>query len=225
MAHTVTLTATPRAATGKGAARRARAARTVPGVIYGRGREPQPLVVDAMALAEALKGVDPESTVIDLTIDKAQVKTLIREIQRHPIRLDITHVDFYEIHADERITLSVPVHLVGSAEGVRNGGGVLDQVTREVEIEVLPADIPERVELDVTSLAIGHSLHVRDLVIPNAEILDDSEQTICTVVPPRTEEAAEVVEAVAEEMAEPELIRKEREEEEAEAEGEESESE
>jgi large subunit ribosomal protein L25 len=109
---------------------------------------------------------------------------------------------------------------VGTPDGVRNAGGVLDQVTREVEIEVLPEQIPDRVELDVTALIIGRSLHVRDLNIPNATILTHGDLTIATVVPPRTEEVvAPAAEAVAE-VAEPELIRKPREEEGEEGEGE-----
>jgi len=109
------------------------------------------------------------------------------------------------------------VHLVGTADGVRNAGGVLDQVTREVEIEVLPENIPDRVELDVTALRIGDSLHVRDLSIPNAAILTGADLTIATVVPPRAEEvAAPTAEAATTEVAEPELIRKVREGEEGE---------
>lgn len=222
MAQIVSLTANTRTATGKGPARQARFRQQVPAVIYGHGRASQPLTVDALALEKALTGVEPESTLIQLTVDGKTVKTLIREIQRHPIRPDIIHVDFYEIHADEKVTLKVPVHLTGSPDGVRNAGGVLDQVTREVEIEVLPENIPDRVELDVTALKIGDSLHVTDLHIPNAQILTLASLTIATVVPPRAEEVvAPTAEAVTE-VAEPELIRKEREEEgeEGEAEGE-----
>src|SRR6266576_3146627 len=149
---------------------------------------------------------------------KAAVKTLIREIQRHPIRPDIIHVDFYEIHATEKVKLKIPVHLVGNPDGVRNAGGVLDQVTREVEIEVLPENIPDRVELDVNALKIGDSLHVRDLSIPNARILTEADLTIATVVPPRAEEVAAPTPEAATEVAEPELIRKVREGEEEEGE-------
>src|SRR6184192_3999124 len=145
--------------------------------------------------------------------------SLICEIQRHPIRPDIIHVDFYEIHAEEKVKLKVPVHLVGNPDGVRNAGGVLDQVTREVEIEVLPENIPDRVELDVNALKIGDSLHVRDLSIPNAKILTDAELTIATVVPPRAEEVAAPSPEATTEVAEPELIRKVREGEEEEGEG------
>jgi large subunit ribosomal protein L25 len=220
MAQMVSLAANPREKTGKGAARQARFAKQVPAVIYGHGRPTQPLMLDALSLEQALAGIEPASTVIELTVDGKKTRTLIREIQRHPIRPDIIHVDFYEIHADEKVTLKVPVHLVGAPDGVRNAGGVLDQVTREVEIEVLPENIPDRVELDVTALMIGDSLHVRDLTIPNAVILTGADLTIATVVPPRAEEvAAPTPEAVAE-VAEPELIRKPREEEGEEAEGE-----
>src|SRR5439155_637622 len=211
MAQTVSLSASPRQATGKGAARQARFRGRVPAVIYGHGRETQPLELEAKALEKALQGVEPASTIIDLAVDGKTVKTLIREIQRHPIRPDIIHVDFYEIHATEKVKLKVPVHLVGNPDGVRNAGGVLDQVTREVEIEVLPENIPDRVELDVNALKIGDSLHVRDLSIPNAKILTEADLTIATVVPPRAEEVAAPSPEATTEVAEPELIRKVRE--------------
>ena len=218
MAQIVSLAASPRQATGKGAARRARFTGKVPGVIYGHGRDSQPLEVEAKALEKALQGIEPASTIIELTLDGKQTRTLIREIQRHPIRPDIIHVDFYEIHAEEKVKLKVPVHLVGSPDGVRNAGGVLDQVTREVEIEVLPENIPDRVELDVSVLKIGVSLHVHHLQIPNATILTAPELTIATVVPPRAEEVAAPTPEAVTEVAEPELIRKVREGEEEEGE-------
>lgn len=220
MAQIVSLTASPRTANGKGAARQVRFQKQVPAVIYGHGRDTQSLTVDALALEKALTGVEPASTVIQLTVDGKAVRTLIREIQRHPIRPDIIHVDFYEIHADEKVKLKVPVHLVGTPDGVRNAGGVLDQVTREVEIEVLPEHIPDRVELDVTALKIGDSLHVTHLQIANAQILTLADLTIATVVPPRAEEVVAPTAEATTEVAEPELIRKEREEEGEEGEGE-----
>jgi large subunit ribosomal protein L25 len=217
MAKNVSLAANPRQATGKGAARQARFHGKVPAVIYGHGRETVPLELESKALEKALQGIEPASTIIELAVDGKTVKTLIREIQRHPIRPDIIHVDFYEIHASEKVKLKVPVRLVGSPDGVRNAGGVLDQVTREVEIEVLPENIPERVELDVTALKIGDSLHVRDLTIANAKLLTEADLTIATVVPPRAEEVAAPSPETAE-VAEPELIRKVREGEEEEGE-------
>jgi large subunit ribosomal protein L25 len=218
MAQTVSLSATTRQANGKGGARQTRFRGKVPAVIYGHGRDTQSLELEAKALEKALHGIEPASTIIELSVDGKTAKTLIREIQRHPIRPDIIHVDFFEIHASEKVKLKVPVHLVGNPDGVRNAGGVLDQVTREVEIEVLPENIPDRVELDVTALKIGDSLHVRDLTIPNARILTDTDLTIATVVPPRAEEVATPTPEAATEVAEPELIRKVREGEEEEGE-------
>jgi large subunit ribosomal protein L25 len=220
MSHTISLAVERRTASGKGGARQLRLHGRVPAVIYGHGRQPEALSVGAKDLEQALAGIAAEATLFDLAIDGAPVKALIREIQRHPFRSQIIHVDFYEIHAGERVTLEVPVHLVGSPDGVRNGGGVLDQLIREVKIRVLPTDIPEHIDVDVTELRVGQSLHASDLTFPTGEILTEPTTAICTVVPPRVE--AEEVAAVVtpEEAAEPELIRKAKEDEE---EGEESE--
>jgi len=221
MAQIVELTAEPRSGKGKGAARQIRFGSRVPAVIYGHGRDTQSLTLDAFALSQALKGVEWASAVIQLTVGGKTVRALIREIQRHPVRPDILHLDFYEIRADEKVRLKLPVHLVGTPEGVRNQGGVLDQVAREIEIEVLPEHIPDRLDVDVTDLTMGHSLHVRDITIPNAQILTSGDLTIATIVAPRTEEVAAPTAEAAVEVAEPELIRKPREE----AEGEEGEAE
>ena len=210
MAHQVTLQATVRGNTGKGAARSIRREGKIPGVIYGHGREPEPLVVDAPSLNRMLVGINAASTIIDVTFEgRPPVKALLREIQRNPVRpADIIHVDLYEIHADEKITVSVPVHLTGTADGVRNFGGVLDQVLRELEIEVFPGDIPESIDIDVTHLAIGQSLYVRDITRDKMEILNDADLPVATVVAPRTEEVTAVVAEAVATGTEPELIRK-----------------
>ncbi len=219
MANIAQLSAEPRTAGRKKAAKATRNAGRVPAVIYGHGREPETLSVGAADLTRLLEKIHPESTIVELGLAGGTVKTLIREIQRHPLQDHVMHVDFYEIRADEKVTLKVPVHLVGNPDGVRNAGGVLDQVLREVEIEVLPEHIPARVELDVTSLMIGQVRHVSDLSIPNAVILTGAELTIATVVPPRAEEVAAPTAEATPETAEPELIRKVREEEGEEGEG------
>lgn len=208
MAQPVSLSAEQRTDTGKGVARKLRSRGRIPAVIYGHGRESVPLSVSAVELDKTLQGISAESTVIDLAVDGHGVQALIREIQRHPTRMNITHVDFYEIHAGEQISLDVPIRLVGSPEGVRNSGGVLEQFLRELEIEVLPRDIPDHIDVDVTELGIAQSLHVSDISVPNAKILSDPDTTICTVVPPRVEEAEPVEAVEAVEVAEPELIRK-----------------
>src|SRR5260221_2820710 len=219
MADVATLIAETRTPGRKPGAKAVRNAGRVPGVIYGHGRAPQPLSVGSVELGRLLETITPASTIVEVSIGGKPVKTLIREVQRHPIRQGIVHVDFQEIRADEKVRLEVPVHLVGIPEGVRNQGGVLDQVLRTVEIEVLPGDIPERVELDVTVLVIGKSLHVSELKIPKPTILTGASLTVATVVAPRVEEvttptaAAPVEGAVPAEgaaaaVAEPEVIKK-----------------
>ncbi len=210
MTQNVTVVAERRLTKGKGAAREMRRNGKLPAVIYGRGREPESLAISYPVFEKeiiALHG-DIKSTLFNIDIEGTKVTALIRELQRHPSRLNILHVDFYEIHAGEKITLAVPIHLVGAPEGVRSAGGVLDQILREIQILVLPKDIPEHVDLDTTELGVGHSLRVRDISIPEAIVLTDSDKTVCTVVPPRIE-VEEVEEAVEEvEGEEPELIRK-----------------
>ena len=216
MVQTNVLNAEKRNETGKGIARALRRGDEIPAVIYGHGRAPEALRVSRAELEKVL-AVTGASTVIELKLGGKKLKTLIREVQRHPTRLDVLHVDFLEIHAGEKLTVRAPIKLVGSPEGVRSQGGVLDQVLRDVEIRVLPSNLPEFIELDVTSLTVGHSLHVSDIKVPDAEILDDPDSTVCTVVPPRVEvEPVVVIEEEEEEALEPELIRKPRAEEEAE---------
>jgi large subunit ribosomal protein L25 len=219
MAQQANLQVATRSDTGKGAARSLRRAGKVPGVIYGHNRQAEALAIDSGALSKMLIGISAGTTVLDVVVDgRPAVKALIREIQRDSVRPgEILHLDLYEVQADEKVTLSVPIHLTGIPDGVRNFGGVLDHVLRELDIEVLPVDIPEHVELDVTALAIGHSLFVRDVKIEKAEILNDPDTPVCTVVAPRTEEAPAVVEEVAA-PTEPELIRKPKPEDEGEAE-------
>ena len=219
MAQQASLQAAIRTTTGKGAARTLRRQGKVPGVIYGHGREAEAVMIDTGALNRMLVGISAGTAIVDVAVDdRPPVKALIREIQRDAVRpSEILHLDLYEVRSDEEITLEVPVRLIGVPDGVRNFGGVLDHVLRELEIEVLPSDIPDHVDLDVTELAIGHSLFVRDIDVPNARVLNDPDTPICTVVAPRTEEApAPVEEAVA--TTEPELIRKPKPEEEGEAE-------
>ena len=203
-----TLTATPRSETGKGAARKLRAERRVPAVIYGHHRHPQPLTLDGRELDKLLDRIAAETTVVELAMSGGSARTLIREIQRHPFRRQVLHVDFQELVAGERITVDVPIILVGNPNGVRNEGGVLDQVMRQVSVDVDPSAIPNHIDLDVTNLELNESLHISDLRLPEGvRVLDDENATVCVVSPPRVAEEAPVVEAV-EGIAEPELIRK-----------------
>ena len=149
------LSASARDNGGKGVARKLRSEGRVPAVVYGHGREPQPLSINTRELERLLDRIAAESTVIDLDIDGKASRTLIREIQRHPFKRQILHVDFQELVAGEKITVRLPIVLIGVPDGVRMDGGVLDQTMRELEVEVDPSNIPNHVELDVTKLVIG----------------------------------------------------------------------
>ena len=198
-----------RPGTGKGPARQARFAGEIPGVIYGAGETPVALAVPKKEFELALKTAHAGGNVIvALRLDGAAEKTaIIREVQRDPITHDILHLDFHHISLTEKVTVEVTVHLVGTPDGVKNGGGILEHITRTIEIECLPTQIPQHLEADVSALAIGDSIHVRDLNVPNAEVLSDPDTTIATVVPPTvmTEAAAA---SAAGTSTEPEVIAK-----------------
>ncbi|HVZ78179.1 MAG TPA: 50S ribosomal protein L25/general stress protein Ctc [Gemmatimonadaceae bacterium] len=201
------LSASLRQDTGKGVARKLRQSGQLPAVIYGHGRQPQGLSLNTREVERLFERIATASTVIELDISGTTARTLIREIQRHPFRKQILHIDFQELVAGEKVTVEVPLVFVGTPEGVRTGGGILDQVMHAVSIEVDPSDIPNHINVDVSGLTIGHGIHVRDLVLPaGVEVLDDADATICVVSAPKT--ATEEVPGAAEVAAEPELIRK-----------------
>jgi large subunit ribosomal protein L25 len=213
---TATLNATTRADVGKGAARKLRASLRIPGVVYGHHREATSLAIDARELEKLLGSIAPGTTVVELHLGSRVSKTLIREIQRHPFKRQVLHVDFQELVAGEKITVNVPIVLVGTAAGVKDGGTV-EEVMREVSVEVDPANIPNHFEIDVSALGINDSVHVSDIKVPEGvEILDDLEATVAVVAPPRIveEPPAPVEGAAVEAAAEPELIRKPKDEEE-----------
>jgi large subunit ribosomal protein L25 len=212
----VSLAATSRTDTGKGVARKLRAAGQVPAVIYGHARTAQPLALNAHELQLLLEKHPYQSTVIELAMDGAVAKTLIREVQRHPFKKVILHVDFQELVAGEKVTVRVPIQFTGTAEGVRNGGGIIDQIMHELEISVDPSSIPHHIVVDVTPLGIGHSIHAGEIPLPEGVTLEsEADSTVCVCAPPKVEAepVAETEEAAA---GEPELIRKTKEEEEAE---------
>ena len=211
------LSAEPRTETGKGVARKLRAAGRVPGVVYGHSREAQALSLNARELEKLLGSIAAGSTVVELTLGNATTNTLIREVQRHPFKKQILHVDFMELVAGEKVIVDIPLVFVGTPEGVRTGGGLLEQILHSIEINVDPSNIPNHVDVDVSQLIMGHSVHVRDLKLPEGiEVLTDEDATVCAVIAPRAvveETAAAEAEATP---AEPELIRKPKEEEETE---------
>ncbi len=200
-----TLSATLRSDTGKGVARKLRQNGEIPGVIYGHGREPQALTVNAREFERLIKSVAYGSTVIDLDVGGTPARSLIREIQRHPFKKLIMHVDFQEVVAGETMTLKCPIVYVGVPIGVRADGGIFDQILHEITIEAIPANIPDHIDVDVTELHVGKSMHVSDLQMPaGVKAVDDETLTVCIVQPPKQAP----VEPTEEAVAEPEVIRK-----------------
>ncbi|MBI4408080.1 MAG: 50S ribosomal protein L25/general stress protein Ctc [Gemmatimonadetes bacterium] len=219
MAATANLNAVLRQGRGKGPARRLRRAGRVPAVIYGHGDETRALSVDARELEHLFGRISIESTIIDLTIEgdgAGTVKALVREVQMHPYKPEVVHVDFYQIHAGERIHVAIPIRLVGTAAGVK-AGGLMQLALHDVAIRCLPEQIPDAIEHDVSALEIGDSVHVRELAVPpGVEIEEDPDRTVCSVIPPQVialEAPPVAAEGVGGEV-EPELIRRRPEEEE-----------
>jgi large subunit ribosomal protein L25 len=212
---TASLSAELRTEHGKGVARKLRAAGKIPGVVYGHGREAQALTLVSRELDKLLATFSVGSTVVELSLGNATTKTLIREVQRHPFKKQILHVDFMELVAGEKVIVDVPLVFVGVPEGVRVSGALLEQMLHSVEVNVDPSNIPNHISVDVAALLMGQSLHIRDLELPaGVEVLSDEDATICAVIAPRAvveEKPAEGEAAVAE----PELIRKTKEDEEA----------
>ena len=214
---TASLSASARTGTGKGVARSLRRDGRVPAVIYGHARASQALSVDARELSRLLDRVSAETTVIELAVDGTMSRTLIRDIQRHPVQRAIIHVDFQELVAGELVTVNIPIVITGTSIGVRLSAGILTQVTQELECRVDPANIPSRIEVDVTNINVGGSVHVSDLTIPaGVEVLNGGGDTVLTVSASKAsdEGTAATGEATG---AEPELIRKAKADEEAEA--------
>lgn len=197
--------------TGKSAVRAIRRAGRVPGIVYGHGDETRPLTIDAIELEKLVSSISVENTLIDLQIEGAKKPTsaLIREVQYHPVKNQILHVDLYQVHAGEKIHLEIPIRIHGTPIGVREDGGVLQEVLREIHVECLPKDIPEGVDIDIVELRIGDTIHVSDVEIPNVKILNDPDLVICTVTAPTVAdlpETAETEDGVGGDV-EPELIR------------------
>jgi large subunit ribosomal protein L25 len=201
-----TLRATRREGGGKGLARKLRGTGKVPAVLYGHGDRTEALAVDAHELDLLLHHVNPENTLIGLEIDGRRTDVLIREIQKHPYRPEFLHVDFLQVHGDEAIKLDVPVRLTGVPVGVKEHGGVLDQVIYDLHVECLPGNIPEAADIDISGLNIGESVRVGDLNIPNVTVLMDADLPIASVLAARVHEEDEAAAATGT-APEPEVLR------------------
>lgn len=220
----MTLEAEPRSGLGKNQVRQLRRGGRVPAVVYGGKGEAQALSVDPRAVEKVLASEAGQNAVFTLAIGGKKTPAMIRDWQAEPIKGSLLHVDFLRIAMDVRIKVKVPVEVQGEPVGVKQQGGLLEVVQREVEVECLPGDIPDEFVLDVGELSINQGIRVGDLKVDNRKVrvLADPARVLVHVVAPRAEEekpAEEAAVAATPETAEPELIRKRK----AEAEGEEGE--
>jgi large subunit ribosomal protein L25 len=208
MAQQVKLKAQKRTLVGRNAIKRIKEKGLVPGVIYGSNQQPVPLEVDNRQLSTVLAHASSEHILVELEIVDGDQSTsklaLIQEVQHHPLKRDLVHVDFHAVSVTEKITSAVPIETTGEALGVRTFGGLLEHSLRTLEVQCYPQDLPGIVQIDVTNLNIGESLHVRDLQLPaGVEAITDEDLTVVSVVASRVGE--ETTEA-AEQAAAPEVI-------------------
>ena len=197
-----------REGTGKGWARKARAAGQIPAVLYGHGEDPRPIAVDFREFELALRSHKGSNAIVNLNVAGGEVTALVRDVQYDPLSRVIIHLDFQHISLTEQIEVEVAVNFVGLPIGVKDGGGILEHLVRTLTVKCLPTAIPAGIDVDVTALNIGENLHVSDLK-PGAgyEIVSDADVAVAAVVAPAAEEVvAAPVEGEAATAAEPEVV-------------------
>jgi large subunit ribosomal protein L25 len=208
MSERIELKAAPRQLTGRSGVNKLRAAGKLPAVLYG-ATDPQPLELSTVDFIEALQSAESENVLVNLSIEgegkqaKAHL-ALIQEIQHHPIQDTVLHIDFHEVRQDQKIQANVPIHEIGTATGVKDQGGILDHLIRDLHVECLPNDLPSHIDVDISGLKMEESITVGDIQLPDGVVaLVDAEQPVFMVHPPRVKEEEE---APAAEDAEPEVI-------------------
>jgi len=207
----IVVAAESRTETGKNVNRRLRVKGLIPGVLYGSKKQAIPVAVSPKEIGTILRSASGENTLFDLDLAGTRRKVILKEFQLEPVQHQLLHADFYEVALDKRLQVKVHIEIHGTPVGVKTQGGVLDFVTRELEIECLPMDIPERLTVDVSELEIGKHIRVSDIKVSDkVKVLTESDIVVVHVVAPRAEEeVAPVAEAVAVEgAAEPEVIKK-----------------
>ncbi len=187
----VTLRAEPRSTTGKGSARQARRAGRVPAILYGRGIVPTPLAVDSKQIGHALHTEAGANVLVNLEVEGGRrYLTMVREVQRHPVRGHLLHVDFVNTARDVKTHAEVPLQITGESRGVREGG-VIEHHLWELRVEALPTDIPSSLEADISHLAIGDHLRVADVTPPaGVDIVSEPDEIILSVVEPQAARGA-----------------------------------
>ncbi|MEO7933461.1 MAG: 50S ribosomal protein L25 [Chthoniobacterales bacterium] len=207
MSQQLKLAAQNRTVSGRNAVKKVKAAGFVPAVIYGDKNAPQNLQIATRDLNALMAHASSENILVDLEIsdgpNKVSRLALIHEIQHHPVGRHVLHVDFQAVSATETLTASVPVEPVGESNGVKNFGGLLSQNLHEIELECLPKDLPESIQVDVSALNVGDSIHVRDIVLPAGVVTTlDGDLTVFAVA-----EALVAEEPVAAAAAAPEVLK------------------
>lgn len=218
------LTVAPREGVGKSVSRRLRRSGKTPGILYG-GASPVNIAVDPREVFRIIHGHEGSTQLLRVTFEgsKDSRMVILRDLQLDPVSENLVHVDLQEVNMDKPIQVTVALHHVGEAIGVRDTQGILEMVLREIQVSCLPGNIPEDLKADVSNLAIGDVLTVGELVVPEGvRVLTDKAQAVATVAPPAAEEVvapvAAVVGAVAAAPAEPEVLTERKPKEEPEAE-------
>lgn len=211
----VPLKASPRALERRGGSKQLRASGRIPAVIYGRQAQPQKLEISALELKELIKHSVSENMLIDLAVQndaRPNRLALVQEIQHHPLSGQVLHVDFHEVAADEKVTISVPVETEGEAEGVKSDGGVLEHVLFSIKVRGLPKDLPEVLTVDVSKLRINQAIHLGEIPVPaGVELIGDKTVSVIAVAAPKAEEEVAPAEATAG-AGEVEMIKEKKEE-------------
>ena len=208
----IVVAAQSRTETGKNVNRRLRTRGLIPGTVYGSSKESISVAVSPVEITAILRSASGENTLFDLDLEGRRRKVILKEFQLEPVKGSILHADFYEVALDKVLEVRVHVELQGTPVGVKVQGGIVDFVTRELEVACLPADIPERIVVDITALELGKHIRVSDLQLPaKVKVLTEPGVVVVHVVAPRAEEVAATAEAAPEAAAgaaEPEVIKK-----------------
>ncbi len=191
MSNTATLSAEAGRVTGSPASRRLRAADRIPGILYGHGMTPVVLSVARRDLRVALSGPAGQNTILTLSVDGSSYNAVVKEMQRHPVRRNVSHVDFVQINLSEEIVMNVPVHLSGVAKQVVAAGGLVDAAVDSIEVRTTPANVPNEIVIDITDLTPESVIHLADLKLPAGVVaIGDPDMLIATVLMSRGSTAA-----------------------------------
>jgi large subunit ribosomal protein L25 len=199
----IEVNATSRSTQGKGASRRLRHASRVPGILYGAGQVAHSIEVDHKELSQNLKLESFHASILTLNLGEEKYQVLLRDYQMHPWKQQVLHVDFQRVAKDRKIHMKVPLHFINQdiAPGVKTGGGTVNHVMSELDISCLPDDLPEFIEVDLSELQIGHSIHLSELKLPagveSVQLRAGDDSVVATVAIPRAEVVVEEVPAAA----------------------------